>query len=98
MLNDPKYEFTLFSAPRGAISTADYMTGLYTSICIKDGGTIQIGIGTVGNAICAGLLMRHNENDVYQEVLKSLKIPERYPKSLKKSAALEHQKRIIWRH
>ena len=36
--------------------------------------------------------MRHNENDVYQEVLKSLKIPERYPKSLKKSAALEHSK------
>ena len=28
--------------------------------------------------------MRHNENDVYQEVLKSLKIPERYPEIIEK--------------
>jgi hypothetical protein len=89
VLDDPKFDFTLFSAPRGAISTADYLTGLYTSLLFKDGGTIQIGIGSVGDAIVSGLLMRHNENDIYQQVLNQLRIPERYSKLIEELGGKE---------
>ncbi len=52
ILDDPSYDFPLFSA-------ADHMIGLNVSTLIKDNGTLQIGIGSLGDAIAAGLILRH---------------------------------------
>lgn len=58
MLEAPEYEFRLFAPVRQAVSTADYAAGLHIASLVKDGGTLQIGIGSIGDAIAYALVLR----------------------------------------
>lgn len=78
VVNDPKYEFPLFGTPNRPVSTADYMLALHVSVLIRDGGTIQIGIGSLGHAITYVLKLRHERNDLYRELLTRAGVFERY--------------------
>lgn len=69
ILQGPQYDYTLFAPPKDAVSLADHMMGINVSTLIKDGGTIQVGIGALGDAIVAGLIMRNEHNDLYQEII-----------------------------
>ena len=71
VLDNPDYYFRLFSAPKLAVTSRDYMIGLYASALIKDGGTLQIGIGSLGDALCYGLQLRQQHNDRYKTILES---------------------------
>lgn len=62
----------LFALPRQPVSDADYAIGLYASALVKDGGTLQIGIGTLSDALAQALILRHTKNDAYLELLESL--------------------------
>ncbi|MCG8471109.1 MAG: hypothetical protein MI742_04545 [Desulfobacterales bacterium] len=70
VLEGPELEFPLFRAPKESVNTTDWMIGLYASALVKDGGTLQVGIGSLGDAIVAGLQMRHTENEAYQAVMR----------------------------
>ncbi len=78
IIDDPKYTSRLFSAPKMSITTADYMIGLYASALIKDGGTLQIGIGSLGDALCYGLIMREKHNAAYKQFLTDAGIIDRF--------------------
>jgi acyl-CoA hydrolase len=78
VIDDPKYNHRLFGAPKMAITTADFWIGLYASALIRDGGTLQIGIGSLGDALCYGLQLRHEHNDVYNQVLKESGILDKF--------------------
>jgi len=78
ILDAPKYNFPLFSVPKASVAPADHMIGLNVSTLIKDNGTLQIGIGSLGDAIAAGLIMRHKDNAAYQKALNACDIPGRY--------------------
>ena len=80
ILSGPKFNYQLFGAPKDAVSVPDYMIGLNTSVLIKDGGTLQVGIGALGDAIVAGLVVRNDHNDIYQELLQKSGIAKRYEK------------------
>ncbi len=69
ILQGPQYDYNLFCPPKDAVALADYMIGLNVSSLIKDGGTIQVGIGALGDAIVSGLIMRNEHNDLYREIL-----------------------------
>jgi len=69
VLDNPDHYFRLFSAPKLAVTSRDYMIGLYASALIKDGGTLQIGIGSLGDALCYGLQLRQQHNDRYKTIL-----------------------------
>ena len=45
------------------------MIGLNASALIKDGGTLQVGIGALGDAIVYAAQMRQSHNDTYNKVL-----------------------------
>jgi acyl-CoA hydrolase len=75
ILDDPACDFPLFSVPKAAVSPVDHMIGLYVSSLIRDNGTLQIGIGSLGDAIAASLIMRHKENTAYNEALSAADIP-----------------------
>ena len=62
----------LFALPRQPVTNADYAIGLYASTLIRDGGTLQIGIGALADALSHALVLRHLENDSYRRVLHSL--------------------------
>ena len=60
------------------VDDADYLLGLQASALIRDGGTLQIGIGCLGDAIVHFCRMRHQQNAIYQELLSEARIVDRY--------------------
>ncbi|MCG8636623.1 MAG: hypothetical protein MI863_22515 [Desulfobacterales bacterium] len=78
ILDDPRYDFPLFSVPKASVAEADHMIGLNVSSLIKDNGTLQIGIGSLGDAIASSMIMRHKQNADYLKALDTFNIPGRY--------------------
>ncbi|MGO1002925.1 acetyl-CoA hydrolase/transferase C-terminal domain-containing protein [Lysobacter sp. CA196] len=62
----------LFGLPRQPVADADYAIGFYASTLVRDGGTLQIGIGTLADALCHALALRHTDNAAYLRVLAAL--------------------------
>lgn len=69
VVDNKSYHSRLFGAPKMSVADADFMIGLYASSLIKDGGTLQIGIGSLGDALVYALTLRQERNDVYQASL-----------------------------
>jgi acyl-CoA hydrolase len=59
----------LFALPRTPVSVQDHWVGLHAGTLVADGGTLQIGIGSLGDALVHGLLLRHRENGLYRALL-----------------------------
>ena len=71
ILDQPAHYTKLFSTPKLLpVTTPDYMIGLNASALVPDGGTLQIGIGALGDAIVYGLKLRHENNPLYMQLLK----------------------------
>ncbi|MBP6626832.1 MAG: acetyl-CoA hydrolase, partial [Arenimonas sp.] len=62
----------LFALVREPVSDADYAIGLYASTLVRDGGTLQIGIGSLSDALCHALVLRHTRNSDYLAALEAL--------------------------
>jgi len=84
IVDNPKYEFPLFGVPNRPVSTAEYLLALHVSTLVRDGGTIQIGIGSLGHAITYVLKLRHERNDLYRELLDRALVLERFGKVIEK--------------
>lgn len=67
---------TLFSTPNMPVATQDHVIGLYASTLIRDDGTLQIGIGSMGDALTAALLARQANNGAYLALLSELELAE----------------------
>jgi acyl-CoA hydrolase len=78
LVDEPKYDFPLFGPPNLSVSTADYMIALHVSALIRDGGTLQLGIGALGDAITYVLQLRHEKNDTYRELLATAGVFDRF--------------------
>ncbi len=68
VVDPPEAKHKLFALPRQPVSAADYMIGLQASLLIEDGGTLQIGIGALGEALVHCTLLRHQNNALYREI------------------------------
>ncbi|MEO8003217.1 MAG: acetyl-CoA hydrolase/transferase C-terminal domain-containing protein, partial [Arenimonas sp.] len=62
----------LFALPRQAVTDPEYAIGLRASALIKDGGTLQIGIGSLSDALCHALILRHKHNADYRALMNRL--------------------------
>src|SRR4030081_3150735 len=72
VLHSPKTEFPLFTPPSEPITDTKYAIGLHAAGLIRDGGTLQIGIGQVGDALAQGLIVRHRDNAQFHEIMRRL--------------------------
>lgn len=72
VVQGPGCTHTLFAPPNAAISWADYAIGLHAASLVPDGGTLQIGIGSLGDAIAQGLLLRDGQNAAFREIVAQL--------------------------
>lgn len=72
LVDDPKYDFPLFAPPNPSVSTVDYLIALHVSALIRDGGTLQLGIGSLGDAVAYALTLRHERNASYRDVLSNV--------------------------
>jgi acyl-CoA hydrolase len=69
LLDHSRYDYDLFAPPNPALSTVDHAIGLHASSLVRDGGTLQIGIGELGDSIVYSLLLRHQQNDAWRRAL-----------------------------
>ena len=72
LLIDTAEQRRLFSTPNMPVNTQDHCIGLHASSLVRDGGTLQIGIGAMGDAVAAALLARQGDNAGYRAVLDAL--------------------------
>lgn len=72
MLESPETDFPLFAPPKEPVSIQDYAVGLHVARLVPDGGTLQIGIGSMGDAIARGLILRDDDNETFRATTKKL--------------------------
>jgi hypothetical protein len=72
VLESPATDFPLFAPPSEPISDTKYAIGLRAATLVRDGGTLQIGIGQIGDALAQGLVIRHQHNAQFHEIAKRL--------------------------
>src|SRR5882757_3039637 len=72
VLDSPATDFPLFAPPSEPITDTKYAIGLHAASLVRDGGTLQIGIGQVGDALAQGLIVRHRDNARFHEIMKRL--------------------------
>jgi len=72
LVDDPAATHAIFAPPNGKVSIADYAIGLHASSLVKDGGTLQIGIGALGDAIAQTLIVRDHHGAEYQRMLDAI--------------------------
>jgi len=62
LVDDRRYDYDLFCPPNPPLGTVDHAIGVYASALVRDGGTLQIGIGELGDSLVYALLLRHQQN------------------------------------
>lgn len=72
VLSGAACDFPLFAPPNQPVSDADHAIGLRAAAAVPDGGTIQIGIGSIGDAFGAALIMRHRAPELFRRTLERL--------------------------
>lgn len=72
LLDDPACAHGLFALPREPVAMTEFALGLHASTLVRDGGTLQIGIGALSDALVYALLLRHQRNRDYRAALEAL--------------------------
>ncbi len=72
VLDSPAIGFPLFAPPSEPISDTKYAIGLHAASLVRDGGTLQIGIGQIGDALAQGLIIRHRDTAQFEATIKRL--------------------------
>jgi Acetyl-CoA hydrolase/transferase C-terminal domain len=67
-LEGPQSEFPLFAPPREPVDLSEYAAGFHVARMIADGGTIQLGIGSLGDAVAQALILRHRKNSEFRDI------------------------------
>lgn len=61
ILEGPAVQFPLFGPPKEPITDAHYAIGFHAAGLVRDGGTVQMGIGSTSDAVAQALIVRHRE-------------------------------------
>lgn len=72
ILDSQDCQFPLFGLPNRRVTIADYATGMHVASLIPDGGTLQLGIGSLSDAVAHCLCLRHDSPEIFKAVLEQL--------------------------
>ena len=72
VLDDSRYDYPLFTLPNRAVVDGDYATAMHVASLVRDGGTLQLGIGSLSDAVAHCLKLRHSSPELFAEVLEQL--------------------------
>jgi acyl-CoA hydrolase len=85
LLEGPASDFPLFAPPRESIDLAEHATGIHVARTIADGGTLQLGIGSLGDAVAHALILRHRASSDFGAIAARLDPAERAPIGMRES-------------
>ena len=72
VLDDDDCDYPLFALPNRRVSDGDYATAMHVASLVRDGGTLQVGIGSLSDALAHCLKLRHASPDLFAEILQRL--------------------------
>lgn len=72
VLDDERSDYPLFPLPNRRVSDGDYATAMHVASLVRDGGTIQLGIGSLSDAVAHCLELRHASPALFSEILQRL--------------------------
>lgn len=75
LLEPPAPHFDLFAPPKEPVTLSDYAMALHVATLVKDGGTLQIGIGSFADAVTHALILRHTRNAEFRDLVGKLGRP-----------------------
>jgi acyl-CoA hydrolase len=78
LVEESAHPFPLYCPPNLPIPLVEHAIALHVSTLLRDGGTLQIGIGELGDAIVYAAGLRHRKPAIYREVLQATGILERH--------------------
>jgi acyl-CoA hydrolase len=96
VLDHPRHNTALFSTPKTPVMVADHAIGLQASALVRDGGTLQIGIGSLGDAIVASLILRHRDNIAYRDALEALGVVQDHGELITRFGGVSEFKRGLY--
>ena len=65
-------DFLLFPLPNRRVLPGDYAAAMHVASLVRDGGTLQVGIGSLNDAVAHCLILRHRHSEIFKEVLERL--------------------------
>jgi acyl-CoA hydrolase len=86
VLESPQTDFPLFAPPREPIDLTEHAAGLHVARIVADGGTLQLGIGSLGDAVTQALVLRHTKNAAFHDLVTRLDPGDTAPAGLRESA------------
>ena len=72
IVDDPASTHELFAPPNMKVDLQDYAIALWASSMVRDGGTLQIGIGSLGDGVAQALIVRERQNAEYRRIIAAL--------------------------
>ncbi len=72
LVDEPATDQRLFALPREDVDDVEHAIGLHASTLVRDGGSLQIGIGALSDALVHALLLRQHDNAAYRDVLATI--------------------------
>ncbi|WP_374000522.1 acetyl-CoA hydrolase/transferase C-terminal domain-containing protein [Bdellovibrio bacteriovorus] len=68
VIEDPSIYKKLFALPRTPVDATDFMIGFLASHLLEDDGTLQIGIGSLSDALVYSARLRHQQNTTFLQL------------------------------
>ncbi len=72
VVDAPEGDHALFCAPNPPIEPAEHAIGIHAAALVMDGGTLQLGIGSLGDAVAHWLRQRHGASAQFAEAAGAL--------------------------
>lgn len=72
IVDDSTTSHSLFALPRMPVDDVDHAIGFFASQLVLDRGTLQVGIGSLSDAVVTAMLLRHQKPELYIRVSRAL--------------------------
>nr|WP_314466606.1 acetyl-CoA hydrolase/transferase C-terminal domain-containing protein [uncultured Novosphingobium sp.] len=72
ILDSADTRFPLFGPPKQPVSPAQHAIGVHVASLVADGGSLQIGIGEIGDAVAHSLILRQHQPDRFRSAIDTL--------------------------
>ena len=72
LVDSPRYDYDLFGPPNPPLAHGRSRHRPARQRLVRDGGTLQVGIGELGDALIYSLLLRHQQNAAWRGALGAL--------------------------
>ncbi|MCX2782417.1 acetyl-CoA hydrolase [Microbulbifer thermotolerans] len=72
LLDGEAFDEPLFAVPTQPVDLTHYALAFHIASLVVDGGTLQVGIGALGDAVCHALRLRQTNNRQYRSIVRDL--------------------------